>query len=73
MKEGMWAMDKADFVPALLENFGAMVARTWTDEEKAKLASVTMQIVNEMQDKFCITDGERLGCMNEAWVAVSTK
>jgi len=57
----------------LLENFGAMVARNWTDEEKAKLAPVTSQVVNEMQNNFCITDGERVGCMMEAWAAVCTK
>ena len=73
VKEGMWGKEKADFVTVLLENFGAMVARNWTDEEKAKLAPVTLQIVNEMQDQFCITDGEKVGCMMEAWVAVCTK
>ncbi len=73
VKEGIWGKDKADFVTVLLENFGAMVARNWTDEEKAKLAPVTSQVVNEMQNNFCITDGEKVGCMMEAWAAVCTK
>lgn len=38
VKEGLWGKDKADFVTVLLENFGALVARDWTDEEKATLA-----------------------------------
>ena len=69
----MWGKDKADFVAVLLGNFGAMVARNWTDKEKAKLAHVTSQVVNEMQDIFCITDGEKVGCMMEAWAAVCIK
>lgn len=73
VQEGLWGKDQADFVTVLLENFGAMVARNWTDEEKAKLAPVTAQVVNEMQDQFCITDGEKVGCMMGAWAAVCTK
>ena len=73
VKEGMWGKDKADFVTVLVENFGSMVVNSWTDEEKAKLAPVTSQVVNAMQDKVCITDGEKVGCVMEAWVAVCTK
>ncbi|MCJ1291117.1 hypothetical protein MMC34_002660 [Xylographa carneopallida] len=73
VKEGMWGKNKADFVTVLLENFGAMVARNWTNEEKAKLAPVTSQVIDEMQDKFCITNGMKVGCMMEAWAAVCTK
>ena len=72
INEGMWGKDKADFVTVLLENFGALVARNWTDEEKAKLAPVTAQVVDEIQ-KFCVTDGEKVGCMMEAWAAVCIK
>ncbi|MCJ1471519.1 hypothetical protein MMC13_000159 [Lambiella insularis] len=73
VKEASWGRDKADFVLVLLENFGAMVSRNWTDEEKAKLGLVTAQVVDEMQDKFCVTDGEKVGCMMEAWAAVCSK
>ncbi len=73
VKEGMWGKDEADFVTVLLENFGAMVARNWTDGEKAKLAPVTAQVVDEMRDQFCIMDGEKVGCMMEAWAAVCSK
>lgn len=73
VQEGLWGKDQADFVTVLLENFEPMVARNWTDEEKAKLAPVTAQVVNEMQDQFCITDGEKVGCMMGAWAAVCTK
>ena len=72
INEGMWGKDKADFVTVLLENFGALVARNWTDEEKAKLAPVTTEVVDEMQ-KFCVTDGEKMGCIMEAWAAVCIK
>lgn len=73
VKEGLWGQDKVDFVKVLLENFGAMVSRNWNDEEKAKLAPATAQVVDEMQDNFCITEGLRVGCMMKAWVAVCTK
>ncbi len=73
VKEGLWGKDKEDFKLVCFENFDAMVSRNWTDEEKAKLAPVTSQVVDEMQDKFCVTDGEKVGCMMEAWVAVCTK
>ena len=73
VKEGMWGKDKEDFKLVCLENFGALVSRNWTDEEKAKLAPVTSQVVDEMQDKFCVKDREKVGCMMEAWVAISTK
>ena len=73
VEEGMWGKDKEDFKLVLLENFGALVSRNWTDEEKAKLAPITSQVLDEMQDKFCVTDGKKVGCMMEAWVAVSTK
>ena len=73
IEEAFWGQDKADFVTVLLENFGALVSRNWTDEEKAQLAPVTTQVVNEMQDKFCVTDGEKVGCMMEAWAAICIK
>lgn len=73
VKEGLWGKDKEDFKLVCLENFGAMVARNWADEEKAKLAPVTAQVVDEMQDKFCVTNGMKAGRIMEAWVAVYTK
>ena len=73
VREGLWGKDKEDFKLVCLENFGALVSRNWTDDEKAKLAPVTSQVVDEMQDEFCIKDEEKVGCMMEAWVAVSIK
>lgn len=73
VKEVLWGTDRADFILVLLQNFGAMVARNWTEEEKAKLAPVTANVVEEMFDQFCIKDGEKVGCMMEAWAAVCTK
>ncbi|MCJ1394931.1 hypothetical protein MMC18_007811 [Xylographa bjoerkii] len=47
VKEGMWGKHKADFVTVLLENFGAMVARNWTDEEEGEAGArplITLQL-----------------------------
>ena len=35
--EAMWGVSTEDLKNVLLENFGALVSRNWTDEEKAKL------------------------------------
>lgn len=73
VKEGLWGKDKEDFKLVLLENLGAMTARNWTEEERAKLPAKISQVIDEQQDRFCVTDGAKLGCMMEAWVAVATK
>jgi ubiquinone/menaquinone biosynthesis C-methylase UbiE len=73
VKEGLWGKDKEDFKLVLLENLGAMTARNWTPEERAKLPVMISQVVDEQQDKFCVTDGAKVGCMMEAWVAVASK
>jgi ubiquinone/menaquinone biosynthesis C-methylase UbiE len=73
VKEGLWGKDKEDFKLVLLENFGAMTARNWTEEERAKLPVMISQVIDEQQDNFCVTDGARVGCTMEAWVAVATK
>jgi ubiquinone/menaquinone biosynthesis C-methylase UbiE len=73
VKEGLWGKDKKDFELVLLENLGAMTARNWTDEERAKLPAMISQVIDEQQEELCVTDGAKVGCMMEAWVAVVTK
>jgi SAM-dependent methyltransferase len=73
VKEGLWGKDKEDFKLVLLKNLSAMTARNWTEEERAKLPSLISRVVDEQQDRFCISDGEKLGCTMEAWVAVAMK
>jgi SAM-dependent methyltransferase len=73
VKEGLWGTDKEDFKKVLLENFATMTMRNWTEEERAKLPKYISKVVDEQQDKFCITDGAKVGALMEAWVAVATK
>ncbi|KAF2649409.1 S-adenosyl-L-methionine-dependent methyltransferase [Lophiostoma macrostomum CBS 122681] len=73
VKEGLWGKDKEDFTLVLLENLGAFVSQSWTEAERAGLPAMISKVVDEQQDKFCVTDGAKLGCMMEAWVAVATK
>jgi ubiquinone/menaquinone biosynthesis C-methylase UbiE len=73
VKEGLWGSDKDDFKHVLLENFGAFTSQSWTDEERARLPATISKVIDEQQDKFCITDGAKVGCAMEAWVAVATK
>lgn len=73
VKEGLWGKDKEDFKLVLLENMGALTARNWTEEERGHLPAYISKVVDEQQDKFCVTDGEKVGCMMEAWVALATK
>jgi hypothetical protein len=70
VKEGLWGKNKEDFKLVLLENLGALTARNWT-EERAKLPDLISWVVDEQQDNLCITDGDRVGCMMEAWVGFS--
>ncbi|KAL8796489.1 MAG: hypothetical protein Q9195_001163 [Heterodermia aff. obscurata] len=70
---GMWGSSRNDFVTVLLENFGAMVARNWTNKEKAKLPAVTATVLEEHEDRFCIKSGDRIGVPMTAWVAVCRK
>lgn len=77
VKEGMWGKNKVDFVTVLRD---CVIGELWGYGCKEldggrieKPAPVTSQVVDEMQDKSCITDGEKVGCMMEAWVAVCTK
>jgi ubiquinone/menaquinone biosynthesis C-methylase UbiE len=73
VKEGLWGKDKEDFKKVLLENFATMTMRNWTEQERAKLPEYISKVVDEQQDKFCITDGAKVGVLMEAWVAVATK
>ena len=51
----------------MLENFQAMVASNWTDEEKAKLPAVTAQVLDDHEAEFCIRSGEKIGVPMTAW------
>lgn len=73
IEEGMWGIGLEDFQNVLLENFSAMVARNWTDEEKAQLAPVTAQVLKDSQSQFCIRSGDKIGVSMKAWAAVCTK
>jgi len=73
VKDGLWGENKEDFKRVLLENLVTLTARNWTEEEQCKLPAMISQVVDEQQDKFSVTDGGKVGCMMEAWVAVATK
>jgi ubiquinone/menaquinone biosynthesis C-methylase UbiE len=73
VKEGLWGKDKEDFKLVLLENLGTLTARNWTEEERAQLPNLISRVIDEQKDRFCITDGAKVGCMMEAWVTVATK
>ncbi|KAF2675661.1 hypothetical protein K458DRAFT_425315 [Lentithecium fluviatile CBS 122367] len=73
IEEGLWGKDKEDFKLVLLENLGTLTSRNWTEEERAQLPAYISKIVDEQQDKFCITDAAKVGVRMEAWVAVATK
>lgn len=71
--EGMWGTGRKDLESVLLENFQAMVARNWTDEEKAKLPAVTAQVLDDREGDFCVRSGDKVGVPMTAWVAVCRK
>lgn len=71
--EGMWGTGRKDLKSVLLENFQAMVASNWTDEEKAKLPAVTAQVLDDHEAEFCIKSGDKVGVPMTAWVAVCRK
>ena len=73
MTEGMWGTGRKDLKSVLLENFQAMVASNWTDEEKAKLPAVTAQVLDDHEAEFCIKSGDKVGVPMTAWVAVCRK
>jgi hypothetical protein len=37
------------------------------------LPATISQVIDEQQDKFCVTICGKVGCMMEAWVAIATK
>ncbi|CAD6569067.1 MAG: hypothetical protein ASARMPREDX12_008484 [Alectoria sarmentosa] len=71
--EGMWGTGRKDLESVLLENFQAMVARNWTDDEKTKLPAVTAQVLDDHEADFCIKSGAKVGVPMTAWVAVCRK
>ena len=71
--EGMWGVGIKDLEGVLLENFEAMVARNWTEDEKAKLAAVTAQVLEDHEADFCIKLGDKVGVPMTAWVAICRK
>ncbi|KAH7398671.1 hypothetical protein DE146DRAFT_782317 [Phaeosphaeria sp. MPI-PUGE-AT-0046c] len=73
VKEGLWGKDEEGFKKVLLENFGTMTMRNWTEQERAKLPEYISKVVDEQQDKFCITDEAKIGVLMKAWVAIATK
>lgn len=73
VKEAFWGKDKEDFKLVMLENLSAMTARNWTDEERGRLPAMISKVIDDQQDQFCVTDGPRVGCMMEAWVALAVK
>lgn len=50
-----------------------MVARDWTDEEKAKLPTITVQVLDGYEAEVCIKSGDKVGVPVTAWVAVCRK
>ncbi|KAH8704395.1 S-adenosyl-L-methionine-dependent methyltransferase [Phaeosphaeriaceae sp. PMI808] len=73
VKAGLWGKDNEDFKTVLLENLGALTARNWTEDERAKLPALISEVIDEQQNKFCVTEGTKVGCVMEAWAAVATK
>jgi len=73
IEERLWGNGLEDFQNVLLENFSAMVARNWSDEEKAQLAPVTAQVLGDSEAQFCVRSGEKIGVPMIAWAAVCTK
>jgi len=73
IKDRTWSIGMRDFQSVLLENFAAMVARNWNEEEKARLAPMTAAVLDDSEAKFCVRDGDRIGVPMVAWAAVCTK
>lgn len=73
VKEGLWGKDKEDFKTVLVENLGTLTMRNWTEEGRAQLPAHISNAVDGQWDKFCISDGEKLGVQMEAWVAIATR
>ena len=73
VEERLWGTDAKDLQDVLLENFGAMVAKNWTDEEKSKLGAATAEVLKDNGPKFCVQHGEKIGVPMIAWVAVCRK
>ncbi|PVI03915.1 hypothetical protein DM02DRAFT_652150 [Periconia macrospinosa] len=64
--------DKEDLKTVLLKNLDTLTQRNWTADERAQLPAYISIFVEEQQETFCITDGEKRRAMMEAWVAVAT-
>jgi len=73
IEERMWGTGLEDFQKVLLENFEAMVARSWSGEEKARLATVIAEVLGDSEAEFCVRAGEEIGVPMVAWAAVCTK
>lgn len=71
--EAMWGNGRKDLESVLLENFQAMVAKNWSEEEKAKLPAVTTQVLDDHEADFCIKSGDKVGVPMTAWIAVCRK
>lgn len=69
----MWGTGRKDFENVLLENFQAMVASNWTDEETTQLPVVIAQVLDDNEAEICIESGDRLVVPTTAWVAVCRK
>lgn len=50
-----------------------MVAKNWSEEEKAKLPAVTSQVLDDHEADFCIKSGNKVGVPMTAWIAVCRK
>ena len=69
----MYGTGREDFEKVLIENFGAMVAKNWTTEEKDQLRDVTTQVLDDSLDRFTVKDGDNIGVRMIAWAAVCKK
>lgn len=57
----------------LLENFTAMLARNWTNREKAILAPRTTEVLKDYEAKFCVRSRDRISAPTIAWAALCSK
>lgn len=73
VEEVMWGQGQEDFEKVLVENYDALVARSWTAEERAKIAPVTSQVLHSLSSHYRIREADKVGVKMVAWVAVCKK
>ena len=73
VNEVLCGRDMQSLQSVLIEKLRSMVARDWNDEEKARLPSVTAEVLAEKEADYCVHEKGRVGVPIDVWMVTCKK